>query len=80
MKTVRIRDAKAGFSALIADAERGQPTLITRHNQPTAMIVPVRAGQQLYPLEKPSLVSWLLALPDTLDTERGTTPLRAAEL
>jgi prevent-host-death family protein len=47
---VQIREAKAGFSALVTAAENGRPTLVSRHGRPCAMIVPVADGARLYPL------------------------------
>ena len=83
METVQIREAKASFSALVAAAEKGRPTLVSRHGQPCAMIVPVADGARLYPLEMPNLASYLLALPEPFDTdfktERDTTPLRGVD-
>jgi len=79
METVQIRDAKAGFSALVAAAEKGRPTLVSRHGQPCAMIVPVADGARLYPLEMPNLANYLLAVPEPLATERDRTPLRGAD-
>ena len=80
MDSVQVREAKATFSALIAAAEQGRPTLITRHGQPSAMIVPVAAGQRLYPLAKPSFAEFLMGLPESIETERDTTTLRDIEL
>jgi antitoxin Phd len=80
MDTVQIREAKATFSSLVAAAEQGRPTLITRHGQPSAMIVPVAAGQRLYPLSTPSLADYLLGLPESLSADRDLTPLRGVEL
>lgn len=80
MDTVQIREAKATFSSLIAAAEQGRPTLITRHGQPSAMIVPVAAGQRLYPVVKPSLAEYLLNVPEAFDVERNDVPLRDIEL
>ena len=80
MDSVQIREAKATFSALIAAAEQGRPTLITRHGQPSAMIVPVAAGQRLYPLAKPSFAEFLMSFPESIETERDTIPLRDIEL
>lgn len=80
MDTVQIRDAKASFSALVAAAEQGRPTLVSRHGQPCAMIVPVADGARLYPLDMPNLANYLLALPEALDTQRDTTPLRGIHL
>ena len=79
METLQIREAKASFSALVAAAEKGHPTLVSRHGHPAAMIVPVAAGARLYPLEMPNLANYLLALPEPLETERDTTPLRGID-
>lgn len=79
METIQIREAKASFSALVAAAEKGRPTLVSRHGQPCAMIVPVADGARLYPLEMPNLANYLLALPEPLETQRDTTPLRGID-
>lgn len=79
MDTLQIREAKANFSALVAAAEKGQPTLISRHGQPCAMMVPVADGARLYPLDMPNLANYLLALPEPLETERDATPLRGID-
>jgi prevent-host-death family protein len=79
METVQIREAKASFSALVAAAEQGKPTLVSRHGQPCAMIVPVADGARLYPLEMPSLANYLMAMPEPLDVERDPTPLRGID-
>jgi len=80
METLQIREAKASFSAVVAAAEKGRPTIISRHGHPCAMIVPIADGKRLYPLEASSLASYLLGMPDQLDTERDTTPLRGIDL
>lgn len=80
MNTLQIRDAKTSFSSLVADAERGRPTLITRHGKPSAMVVPVDAGQRLFPINKPNLADYLLSMPHALETERDATPLRDIDL
>lgn len=79
METVQIREAKASFSALVAAAEKGQPTLVSRHGHPCAMIVPVADGARLYPTEMPNLANYLLSLPEPLVTQRDTTPLRGVD-
>jgi antitoxin Phd len=76
---VQIRDAKAGFSALVTAAENGRPTLVSRHGRPCAMIVPVADGARLYPLEMPNLANYLLALPESLEIRRDATPLRGID-
>lgn len=79
MEIMQIREAKARFSALVVAAGKGRPTLISRHGQPCAMIVPVADGARLYPLDMPNLASYLLSLPDPLPTERDATPLRGID-
>jgi prevent-host-death family protein len=41
METVGLFEAKTHLSELIARAERGHETIITRHNKPVAKIVPI---------------------------------------
>ena len=79
MEIVQIREAKASFSALVAATEKGQPTVVSRHGQPCAMIVPIADGARIYPLEMPSLADYLLALPESLVIQRDVTPLRGVD-
>ena len=76
---MQIREAKASFSALVAAAETGRPTLVSRHGQPCALIVPVADGARLYPPEMPNLANYLLALPEPIATQRDATPLRGVD-
>ena len=80
METLQIRDAKAGLSAVVAAAEKGRPTIITRHGHPSAMVVPMEVGRRLYPVDTPSLAAHLLAIPESLEAERDMTPLRGIDL
>lgn len=80
MNIVKIRDAKASFPALVAAAENGHPTLVSRDGQPCAMVVPVADGARLYPLEMPNMANDLLALPELFEAERDTTPLRGIDV
>jgi prevent-host-death family protein len=41
METVGLFEAKTHLSELIARAERGDETIITRHHKPVAKIVPI---------------------------------------
>lgn len=79
MKTVQLRDAKARLSALIDAAESGEPTTITRHGKPAAVIVPLAAARKIYPTGKPSFADWLLSIPGELPYERDRTPPREVE-
>ena len=80
MQSVQVRDAKAKFSALIEAAERGQPTTITRHGKPAAVLVPVADARRLYPEDRPSFVDLLLAFPGGVEFERDRSPLREIDL
>ncbi len=80
MDSVQIRDAKAKFSALVEAAERGEPTTITRHGRPAAVVVPVEDARRLYPENRPSLVDLLLSFPGGIEVERDQTPLREIDL
>jgi len=80
MKSIQIRDAKAKFSALIEAAERGRPTIITRHGRPAAFVVPVEDARRLYPEDRSSFVDLLLAFPGGFEFERDQTPLREVDL
>jgi prevent-host-death family protein len=42
MESIGLFEAKTHLSDLVARAERGEETVITRHNKPVARIVPVR--------------------------------------
>jgi prevent-host-death family protein len=76
MKSMQIREAKAGFSSIIEAAEHGEPTIITKHGKPAAMIVPIEEARKLYPENQSRLVDHLLAFPGGVEFERDETPMR----
>jgi len=80
MKTLHLRDAKAGLSAIVDAAEHGEATIITKHGRPAAMVVPVEDGRRFYRDDKPSLADYLLDFPGPLDVTRDPTPLRPVDL
>ncbi len=80
MKSIQIREAKATFSALIEAAERGQPTTITRHGRPAAVVVPIEDARRLYPEDRPSFAERLLSYPGGVELDRDDTPLREIDL
>jgi prevent-host-death family protein len=80
MKTMQLRDVKASLSALVEAAERGEATVVTKHGRPAAMIVPIEAGRRLFPTDRPSFVSMLMAIPDDLEIERSQSPVRDVDL
>ena len=79
MKTMQVREAKAELSALIAAAERGEPTTITKHGKAAAVLVPVEDARRLYPGKNKSFAEHLLAFPGGGEFERDRTPLRDIE-
>ncbi len=80
MRTLRLRDAKASLSAVVAAAERGEATAITKHGRTAAVVVPVEHARRLYPTERPSFADLLLGIPEDIEIERDQSPLREAEL
>lgn len=80
MKEVKLREAKATFSALVDAAEHGRPTTITRHGVAVAALVPVDAARRLYPDDKRSFADHLLSFPGGTDFERDQSPLREFDI
>ena len=67
MKEIQLREAKATLSAVVEAAEKGEPTTITKHGRPAAVIVShgewIRLKTRI-----PSFADLLLAVPP-LDPE-----------
>ena len=43
MREIQLRDAKASLSAVVDDAVRGEPAIITRHGKREAVLYPPRS-------------------------------------
>jgi prevent-host-death family protein len=80
MKTMQVREAKAGLSALIEAAENGEPSIITKHGKPAAMVVPIDQGRRLYPEPEQNFIEFLMTFPGGIEFERDETPLREIDL
>jgi prevent-host-death family protein len=80
MKSVQVREAKAGLSALIEAAENGEATIITKHGKPAAAIVPIDAAQKLFPVKRPNFGEFLLTYPGGIELERNMSPSRDIDL
>ncbi|MGD0763290.1 MAG: type II toxin-antitoxin system Phd/YefM family antitoxin [Roseiarcus sp.] len=80
MKTVQIRKAKATFSALVDAAAHGQPTTITRHGVPVAVLAPIDAARRIYPESEESFADLLLSFPGGVEFERDPSPMRGIDL
>lgn len=46
MKSIGVHEARAKFSRLLDEVERGETITITRHGRPIARVVPVRGRQR----------------------------------
>ncbi|WFP64037.1 type II toxin-antitoxin system Phd/YefM family antitoxin [Mesorhizobium sp. WSM4904] len=80
MRTIQLGLAKAGLSAIVEAAENGEPTIITRHGKPTAMVVPVDEGRKLYPQgSQKNFADLLLEFPGGIEFERNEAPSRDIE-
>jgi antitoxin Phd len=62
MKELQLREAKATLSAVVDAAERGEPTTITRHGRPAAVVVSHEEWIRLQ-CKIPSFADLLLAVP-----------------
>ncbi|TIS61177.1 MAG: type II toxin-antitoxin system Phd/YefM family antitoxin [Mesorhizobium sp.] len=80
MRTIQLGLAKAGLSAIVDAAGNGEPTIITRHGKPTAMVVPVDEGRKLYPQgSQKNFADLLLRYPGGIEFERNEAPSRDIE-
>ena len=61
MQEVQLRDAKATLSTVIDQAKQGQPSIITRHGRPEAVILSFEEWQRLS--QVPSFGRLLMAAP-----------------
>ncbi len=76
MRTMQVREAKAGFSALVEAAENGEPTIIPKHVKPAAMVVPIEKARKLYPDRNDAFIDFLLTYPGGVELERNQPKLR----
>lgn len=82
MSRVSLKDAKAGLSAYVDEAIRGQFVTITRHGKPAAVLVPLAAAdiaRKAMQRGRPSLADHLLTFPGG-DFERNRSPSRDVDL
>ena len=79
MQEIQLRDAKATLSAVIDDALRGSPAIVTRHGRREAVVLSFEAWQRLSRV--PSFGRLLVEAPiEPGDLpERDMSPLRETE-
>ncbi len=80
MREIQLRDAKATLSAVIDDAVRGEPAVITRHGEPEAVVLSFAEWQRLSHV--PTFGQLLMAAPlDENDLPpRNASPLQGSGL
>jgi prevent-host-death family protein len=82
MRTWQLQEAKARFSELVREAERGQVQLVSKHGVPCVVVVDVETYERLTTQGR-SLVDALLAAPrfdlGELAMERDPSPPRPTE-
>jgi len=78
MREIQIRDAKASLSAVVDEAVRGEPAIITRHGKKEAVVLSFKEWERLS--QVPSFGQLLMAAPIAPDDlpERNRMPLRDA--
>jgi prevent-host-death family protein len=76
MREIQLRDAKARLSAVVDEAMRGKPAVITRHGKRQAVVVSYEEWERLTTV--PSFGRLLMAAPLTADDlpNRNKSPLR----
>ena len=80
MRKIQLKDAKASLSAVVDQAERGKPSVITRHGKAAAVVLGFAEWERLSRV--PSFGRLLMAAPlEPGDLPpREKTPLRAPGL
>lgn len=80
MRKVQLKDAKANLSAVVDEATRGKPSLITRHGKPQAVVLGFAEWERLSRV--PSFGRLLMSAPvEPGDLpERSRAPARRAGL
>ncbi len=80
VRKIQLKDAKANLSAVVDEATRGRPSLITRHGKPEAVVVGIADWERLSRV--PSFGRLLMSAPiEPGDLPaRNKTPMRDVDL
>jgi antitoxin Phd len=68
MKELQLREAKSTLSSVVDAAERGEPTTITKHGRPAAVVISYEEWTRLTS-KVPSFADLLLAVPELTEEE-----------
>ena len=79
MREVQLKDAKTSFSAVVDQAAQGEPTVVTRHGKPVAVVLGFDEWQALQG-GRPSFADLLLSFPDIGELPRDPAPPRDLDL
>jgi len=82
LTTINLKDAKAGFSALVDEAIKGEFVTITRHGKPVAALVSLEAAEiarKAIDRRRTGLIAYLETFPGG-EFERNAAPSRDVEL
>jgi antitoxin Phd len=80
MREIQLKDAKATLSSVIDDAARGDPSIITRHGKPEAVVVGFKDWERL--ARVPSFGRLLMSAPMSPGDlpKRNRAPIRRVKL
>ena len=83
MSTASVKDAKAGFAALVDEAASGEFITITRPGKPAAVLVSVEAANAARKaMTKPqaNFGEFLMSFPGGIELERDSSVMRDVDL
>jgi len=75
MRLTPLRDARAGLAAVVDQAAKDEPTIVTRRGKPVAVIVGHEEWQRLTGARL-GFAELLLAFPEDGDVQRDRSPPR----
>jgi prevent-host-death family protein len=78
MSTVSLKNAKAGFSALVDEAMKGNIVTITRNGKLVAALVSLEASEATKTAMKktrPNFGEYLMTFPGGIEFERNSSPM-----
>jgi prevent-host-death family protein len=80
MREIQLKDAKATLSSVVDDAVHGEPSIITRHGKPEAVILGFLEWERL--ARVPSFGRLLMSAPTSQGDlpRRDRSPMRRAKL
>lgn len=80
MREIQLRDVKATLSSVVDQAVAGEPTLITRHGKPEAVILGFKEWERLS--QVPSFGRLLMSAPVGIEDlpERNPAPTRRTDM